>query len=94
MCHQSMTISTSFFLVPCRVLDDLEMYEEQKPFTLVDFCALSHFLNHLVFKAIWTGLADASSFHGVGSSSANVGNNLFHAAHTLLLVGYFLFDFQ
>jgi hypothetical protein len=60
------------------------MYEEQKPFTLVDFCSLSHFLNHLVFKAIWNGLVDASSFPAAGSSV--VGSNLFHAAHTLLMV--------
>ena len=40
-----------------RVLDDIEMYEEQKPFTLNDFCAMSCFLNHFVFKAIWNGYA-------------------------------------
>lgn len=40
-----------------RVLDDLEMYEEQKPFTLSDMCAISYLLNHFVFKAIWGGLA-------------------------------------
>ncbi|XP_046442108.1 ubiquitin-protein ligase E3B-like [Daphnia pulex] len=68
------------------VLDDLEMYEEQKPFTLLEFCNVSSFLNHFMFKAIWNGLADASSFHSYGSSASNY--NLFHAAHTLLMVVY------
>lgn len=93
------------------------MYEEQKPFTLLEFCNVSSFLNHFMFKAIWNGLAgrhyfdcgcifmtsdclyvlyflcifflratDASSFHSYGSSASNY--NLFHAAHTLLMVVY------
>lgn len=44
-----------------RVLDDIEMYEEQKPFTLSEFCAVSAFLNNFVFKAIWTGLVGKKS---------------------------------
>ena len=57
----------SIVFVHDRVLDDLEMYEDQKPFTLSDFCAISTFLNHFVFKAIWNGYAGTSfgSFQSV-----------------------------
>lgn len=45
------------------VLDDIEMYEEQKPFTLLEFCNISSFLNHFMFKAIWSGLAGKRLFY-------------------------------
>ncbi len=38
------------------------MYEEQKPFTLLEFCNVSSFLNHFMFKAIWNGLAGRHYF--------------------------------
>ena len=38
------------------------MYEEQKPFTLLEFCNISSFLNHFMFKAIWNGLAGSNLF--------------------------------
>lgn len=34
------------------LLDDIEMYEKQKPFRLADFTAMSHFLNVFLYKAV------------------------------------------
>lgn len=53
------------------VLDDLEMYEEQKPFTLTEFCHVSSFLNHFMFKAIWNGLAGKKLLFLFGISRRN-----------------------
>lgn len=38
------------------ILDDLELYEQQRPFTLQDLVALSAFLNLFVFRLLWAGL--------------------------------------
>lgn len=38
-------------LVP--ILDDIELYEKQKPFSIDDLVKLSAFLNSLIFKLIW-----------------------------------------
>ena len=35
------------------ILDDVEIYEYEKPFTLKDLASLSGFLNQLVFRLIW-----------------------------------------
>lgn len=35
-----------------RILDDVEMYEQQTPFELQDFIGLTHFLNNFLYKAI------------------------------------------
>lgn len=37
-------------LLSCRVLDDLEMYEQQKPFTISDYTTMSAFLNNFTYK--------------------------------------------
>jgi hypothetical protein len=39
-------------LYGCRILDDLEMYEQQKPFRLTDYVNMSTFLNHLLYKGV------------------------------------------
>lgn len=39
-----------------RILDDVELYEQQKPFMLEDLVSISSFLNQLVFKLIWNNL--------------------------------------
>lgn len=36
-----------------RILDDVEMYDKQKPFSLEDLVSMSDMLNQLVFKSIW-----------------------------------------
>lgn len=37
---------------PCRILDDIEMYEQQKPFTLNDYISMSSFINQFLFTGI------------------------------------------
>lgn len=37
-------------VVNFRVLDDLEMYEQQRPFTISDYSAMSAFLNNFTYK--------------------------------------------
>ncbi|KAI1292289.1 Ubiquitin-protein ligase E3B [Halotydeus destructor] len=61
------------------ILDDIEIYEKQEPFTLSDFCAISSFLNHFVFRLIWNNLIDLKNLQG---------NALFNSAHTLLMILY------
>lgn len=61
------------------ILDDLEMYEQQRPFSLDDLVAISMFLNTFVFKLMWNGLIDLKS---VGSSQ------LLSSTHTLLMLLY------
>ena len=38
---------------PFSIVDDYEMYEQQKPFSLEDLTALSGFLNTLTYKLLW-----------------------------------------
>lgn len=61
------------------ILDDLELYEQQRPFTLEELVALSAFLNTFVFRLVWAGLIDLKS---VGT------NQLFCSCHTLLMLLY------
>lgn len=61
------------------ILDDLELYEQQRPFTLQDLVALSAFLNLFVFRLLWAGLIDVKS---VGT------HPLFCSCHTLLMLLY------
>jgi len=41
-----------------RIVDDQEMYEQQKPFLLDDLVHMSSFLNKLVFKLYWNEVVD------------------------------------
>ncbi|KAG7307448.1 hypothetical protein JYU34_007643 [Plutella xylostella] len=61
------------------ILDDMEMYEQQEPFKLVDFINMSQFLNLFVYKSIMGQLFDLKTIQS---------NSLFVAMHTLLLVLY------
>lgn len=61
------------------ILDDLEMYNQQKPFKLTDFVAMSSFLNHFLYKALLQNLFDVRNLNL---------NPLFQSMHTLLLVLY------
>lgn len=61
------------------ILDEIEMYTEQKPFLLSDYVALSYFLNNFLFKMIQDNIIDARA---VTSSP------LFISLHTLLLCLY------
>ena len=53
--HGSMNIK--FFSLVClvvfsRILDDLEMYEQQTPFRLTDYVNISSFLNCFLYKGV------------------------------------------
>ncbi|XP_062543372.1 ubiquitin-protein ligase E3B [Armigeres subalbatus] len=61
------------------ILDDLEMYEQQNPFTLNDYIALSHFLNTFLYRTIQDQIFDIKTV-----TSAP----LFVSTHTLLLCLY------
>lgn len=40
------------------IVDDSEMYEQQKPFRLDELVKISAFLNNLVFKMLWNEMND------------------------------------
>ncbi|XP_058789046.1 ubiquitin-protein ligase E3B isoform X2 [Phymastichus coffea] len=61
------------------VLDDIEMYEQQDPFKLIDFVQMSYFLNHFLFKAM------SSNLFNTECADQNV---LFISMHTLLMSIY------
>ncbi|CAG9759771.1 unnamed protein product [Ceutorhynchus assimilis] len=61
------------------LLDDMEMYEKQKPFRLADFVAMSNFLNVFLYKGVLGNLFDIKSIPT---------NSLFVSLHTLLMVLY------
>ncbi|EEB13316.1 ubiquitin-protein ligase, putative [Pediculus humanus corporis] len=61
------------------ILDDLEMFTQQKPFRLSDFVAMSSFLNNFLYKALLQNLFDVKNLNL---------NPLFQSMHTLLLVLY------
>ena len=49
-----------FFFFPS-IVDDSEMYEEQKPFRLDELVRISAFLNNLVFKMLWNEMVDGKT---------------------------------
>lgn len=61
------------------ILDDIEMYEQQKPFSVSDYVAMSTFLNQFLYKGIVNNLFDVKSINSSG---------LFSSLHTLLMVLY------
>ncbi|KAM7312031.1 ubiquitin-protein ligase E3B isoform X4 [Ixodes scapularis] len=61
------------------ILDDLELYEQQRPFSLDDLVAISAFLNTFVFRLVWNGLIDLKSVNS---------NQLLCSSHTLLMLLY------
>ncbi|KAF2900658.1 hypothetical protein ILUMI_05537 [Ignelater luminosus] len=61
------------------ILDDMEMYEQQQPFKLSDFIALSNFLNVFLYNAVLGNLFDLKTVQT---------NSLFQSFHTLLMALY------
>ena len=59
------------------VLDDLELYEHQKPFTVADYTAIASFLNSMCYRLLDQGLVDSRHVWGCP---------LFTAAHALLSI--------
>ncbi|XP_065178800.1 ubiquitin-protein ligase E3B-like [Sycon ciliatum] len=52
------------------IVDDIEMYEEQRPFTLPQLILLSGFLNKLCFNLIWHAGSAAKAVPATGVSSS------------------------
>lgn len=50
------------FLFPCSIVDDSEMYDQQKPFRLDELVRISAFLNNLVFKMLWNEMNDGKCY--------------------------------
>ncbi len=44
-----------------RILDDMELYESGKPFSLSQLASISHFLNHFVYRLVWSGYMGTSA---------------------------------
>lgn len=61
------------------VLDDVEMYDHQKPFSMEDYAAMATFLNNFIYKMINNGLVDVRNVSG---------SQLFTSVHTLLMLLY------
>lgn len=61
-------------LIP--IVDDSEMYEQQKPFRLDELVQISAFLNTLVFKMLWNDMVDETR------------EQMLNSAHTLLMILY------
>lgn len=61
------------------ILDDIELYENQKPFSLEDLVMISQFLNNFVFKLIWHNLIDIQNMST---------NALLNSTHSLLMLLY------
>ncbi|CAH0555010.1 unnamed protein product [Brassicogethes aeneus] len=61
------------------ILDDMEMYEQQKQFHLSDFIVMSHFINTFLYKAVLGNLFDLKTIQS---------NNLFQSLHQLLMLLY------
>ncbi|XP_048448850.1 ubiquitin-protein ligase E3B, partial [Rhincodon typus] len=63
----------------CRILDDIEVYEEQVSFKLEELVTISSFLNNFVFKMIWDGIQENANGDQL---------ELFHSVHGWLMTLY------
>lgn len=54
--HASVALSYYTLLMYCRILDDIEVYEEQTSFKIEELITISSFLNTFVYKMIWDGI--------------------------------------
>lgn len=61
-------------LIP--IVDDNEMYDQQKPFHLDELVKISAFLNNLVFKMLWNEMENEAT------------EQLLNSSHTLLMILY------
>ncbi|KAK2156726.1 hypothetical protein LSH36_206g00029 [Paralvinella palmiformis] len=61
------------------ILDEVELYEQEKPFAVKQLVTISTFLNQFICKTIWNELLDVQ----VARS-----NDIYQAAHTLLMILY------
>lgn len=47
-----MKLKKLIMIILCSILDDIEMYEQQKPFVIRDYILMSSFLNIFLYKGI------------------------------------------
>ncbi|ELT93611.1 hypothetical protein CAPTEDRAFT_162148 [Capitella teleta] len=64
------------------ILDDIELYEQSKPFNQLQLQAISCFLNHFIFRAIWSGEI------GKPLSAFATNDAVFQAVHQFLMLLY------
>lgn len=53
------------FVMYHRILDDIEVYEEQISFKMEELVTISSFLNTFVFKMIWDGILGTQTWVGL-----------------------------
>ncbi|XP_041078998.1 ubiquitin-protein ligase E3B-like [Polyodon spathula] len=69
----------SYSVNRCRILDDIEVYEEQISFKTEELVTISSFLNTFVYKMIWDGILENAKGETL---------DLFHSVHGWLMVLY------
>ena len=57
----SLIYFSNIVLLSFRVTDDVELFEQQKSFTIQDLLMMSQFINVFLVRAIWNGYIDAKS---------------------------------
>lgn len=57
-----MKLRTLIFIIYFSILDDIEMYEQQKPFVMRDYILMSSFLNIFLYKGISQNLFSEKLF--------------------------------
>lgn len=58
LCSAALLRDTKLILF--RILDDIEVYEEQTSFKIEELITISSFLNTFVYKMIWDGILGKS----------------------------------
>ncbi|KAI0213900.1 Ubiquitin-protein ligase E3B [Lamellibrachia satsuma] len=61
------------------IIDDIEMYEQHKPFSADNLQAISNLLNYFIFRILWQHYLDIK---------AAVSDPLFNSVHSLLMILY------
>lgn len=56
-------------LICYRILDDIEVYEEQTSFKIEELITISSFLNTFVYKMIWDGIFGECVLMGGGKGA-------------------------
>lgn len=61
------------------IIDDIEMYEQHKPFSSDNLQAISNLLNHFIFRILWHQYLDVK---------VAISDPLFNSVHSLLMILY------
>jgi len=88
-------VKTFVFFFFRSIVDDSEMYEQQKPFRLNELVRISAFLNNLVFKMLWNEMVDGTyvmiedfPIVIVQSQKSTSTPEVFRKLHAQLIVGH------